>query len=255
MRLKSLLVAILLLNSCAIVVYSQPVEKRHSISIAAEALSLKDVSVLGTSVTGTGGGLNYSYTRNSWNRNFVVSAGWTNALFTQGDSRLELNGFSVTLSDGFLINRRRHSSFKAYLGYSIDAHPSFIKLQNKTAEKYSWSTVNSLNLYQACIYEHHRNIFSFSVHIPVIGFSSRPDNNTRYPGDINGVLYNSYSNLSLTSFRNYKAVKLDLNFEHRINARWNFKAGLNYRYSDLETTLPVQLQSGGIQAGLSLKID
>ena len=238
-----------------IIASSQLVNKRHSISISAAALHLGDISVLKTSVDGTGRGFKYSYTRITGSRYSVVSAGWKHGLFNSGSSRLKLNDFSVMLSDGFLIDRNKHSPFKAWLGYSVEVNPSFVKLQNKAEEKYSWSSVNSLNLYQFYTYQYNKSIFSFSVHVPLIGFSSRPGHSTQYPTDINGLLYNSYSNLSLTSFHNYKTVNLDLNYMHRINAKWNFIAGLNYRYSDLETTLPVRLQSAGIQAGLSLKID
>lgn len=245
---------IVLLNSHSLV-YSQFVEKYHSVLFGAETLKLKDLSVLPVSVTGTGTSVSYSYRKQSAARYSIVSAAWTNALFNSDDGRLQLNKFSVQLSDGFLINRGRIGFFKAYLGYSIDANPSFLKFQNTQSEKYSWSSVNSLNLYQAYTYKRNRNSFSFSIHIPVIGFSSRPGTDTKYSSDINGVLYNSYSHLFLTSIHNYKAADLDLNYEHSLGNKWTFKAGVNYRYSDLETSLPVQLQSAGMQAGLSLKIE
>ena len=254
MKLKKFLIVLILLNGKSLL-HGQVVAKYHSVVLGVESLRVKDESVLPVSVTGTGTSVSYSYRKQSATRNSVFSAAWTKALFSSGDSRLELNKFSIMLSDGFLINRRKAGFFKAWLGYSIDANPSFIKLQNKQLEKYSWNSANSLNLYQAYTYKYNKGIFSFSIHVPVIGFSSRPGKNTKYPTDINGLLYNSYSNLSLTSLHNYKAINLDLNYEHRINAKWNFKAGVNYRYSDLETTLPVQLQSAGIQAGLLLKID
>ncbi len=251
MKLKMFLVVLILLNGKSLL-YGQADEKYHSVVLGMESLRIKDGSVLPVSVTGTS--ISFSYRKQSATRNSGVSMSWINGLFTSGDSRLKLNEFSVMLSDGFLINRKAAGFFKAYLGYSIDANPSFLKLQNKQLEKFSWNSVNSLNIYQAYTYKRNRSSFSFSLHIPVIGFSSRPDNNTKYPTDFNGVLYNSYSSLSFTSLHNYKAVNLDLNYEHRVNAKWNFKVGVNYRYSDLETTLPVQLQSAGIQAGLSLKI-
>lgn len=253
MKLKKFLLVLILLNGKSLL-HGQVDEKYHSVVLGMESLRVKDGSVLPVSVTGTGRSVSYSYRKQSATRNSVFLATWMHALFALDDSRVQLNKFSITLSDGFLINRRKAGFFKAYLGYSIDANPSFLKLQNKQLEKFSWNSVNSLNIYQAYTYKRNRSSFSFSFHIPVIGFSSRPDNNTKYPTDFNGVLYNSYSNLSFTSLHNYKAVNLDLNYEHRINAKWNFKAGVNYRYSDLETTLPVHLQSAGIQAGLSLKI-
>jgi len=254
MKLKKFLLVLILLNGKN-QLHGQVDEKYHSVVLGMESLRVKDESVLPVSVTGTGGSVSYSYRKQTATRNSVFSIAWTKALFSSADSRLQLNKFSIMLSDGFLINRKGAGFFKAYLGYSIDANPSFIKLRDKQFEKFSWNSVNSLNLYQAYTYKHNKGVFSFAIHVPVIGFSSRPGKNTKYPTDINGLLYNSYSNLSLTSLHNYKAINLDLNYEHRINAKWNFKAGVNYRYSDLETTLPVQLQSAGIQAGLLLKID
>lgn len=254
MKLKKFLLVLILLNGKNLL-HGQVDEKYHSVILGMESLRVKDESVLPVSVTGTGGSVSYSYRKQTANRNSVFSTAWTKALFSSADSRLQLNKFSIMLSDGFLINRKGAGFFKAYLGYSIDANPSFLKLRDKQLEKFSWNSVNSLNVYQAYTYKRYRSSFSFSFHIPLIGFSSRPDNNTKYPTDFNGVLYNSYSNLSLTSLHNYKAVNLDLSYEHRINAKWKFKAGLNYKYSDLETTLPVQLQSAGIQAGLLLQIN
>lgn len=247
--------AVLILLNGKNLLYGQVVKKYNSVLLGMESLRIKDESVLPVSVTGMGSGIGYRYRKQTSTRNSVFSTAWTKALFSSADSRLQLNKFSIMLSDGFLINRKGAGFFKAYWGYSIDANPSFLKLRDKQFEKFSWNSVNSLNIYQAYTYKCKRSSFSFSFHIPVIGFSSRPDNNTKYPTDFNGVLYNSYSNLSLTSLHNYKAVNLDLSYGHRINAKWNFNAGLNYRYSDLETTLPVQLQSAGIQAGLLFQID
>lgn len=198
-------------------------------------------------------GAAYNVTKKSRARQTTLELGWQGARIGGANEKYSVNEFSLQWSDGFKIGAKRLGNFSAFVGYSIHLNPSFAKATGKTNDEYTWSTVNTLGLYQSYHYNWQRQGLSLNVQVPLIGAASRPGLLTEYPDDMNGLLYDSYSNLQLISWDNYKDVALKLNYHRELTSRMQINAGLRYRYMELETVLPVKSRSLAVEAGVSFR--
>ncbi len=226
----------------------------HSFSVGTTDYTLDDATVYPFTAKDKTISFGYDFLKQTQKRKTGLSFLWQQGNFNKGDNRINLNSASFRVSDGFLVFKSRDRRLKGYAGYSINLNPSYGKIENKTSSYYTWSTINTLDFYQSYNYSWKKNNLSLDIYLPLIGAVSRPEAHSVYPTDMNGVLYASYSNLDLASWHNYKAVSLSLDYRRTLSQRWQLFAGLRYRYSELETELPVSQRSAGIQAGVSLTI-
>jgi hypothetical protein len=199
-------------------------------------------------------GVAYNVTKKSRARQTTFELGWQGARIGGTNEKYSVNELSLQWSDRFKIGAKRLGNFSAFVGYSIHLNPSFAKATGKTNDEYTWSTVNTLGLYQSYHYNWQRQGLSLDVQVPLIGAASRPGLLTEYPDDMNGLLYDSYSKLQLISWDNYKDIALKLAYHHELTSRVQVNAGLRYRYMELETVLPVKSRSLAGEAGVSFKI-
>ena len=226
----------------------------HSFSAGNSSFILNDASIQPNDLAGNLFSLNYILLRRSQKRITRLSAGWENAALNISKGKLDINSFSVKLTDAFSLIRDRGQRIKSFVGYSLNLNPSFSKVNSSDNNYYSWNTVNAIGLFQSYKYDWYKNGLSLTIDIPVVGAASRPQAITPYPKSMDGVLYDSYSGLSLISLQNYKAVNASIDYHHSVTDKLGLSVTLQYRYSELETTLPVSQRSVGIQAGLSFKL-
>lgn len=225
----------------------------HSLAISSGDFSITDASIDAT-LDGKQMGIGYEAMKKDRKRMTTFALDWEGASVNKGSDKYKVNEFSLQWSDGFKIGVNRLGRFNAFVGYSLHFNPSFIKISGKDDHYYTWSTINSFGLYQSYQYNWERQSISLDVHLPVIGFASRPGMVIVYPDDFNGLLYDSYSKLELISWDNYKDIEVKLGYHRELTSRWQLNAGAQYRYMELETAFPVRSSIVDVQAGVSFRV-
>lgn len=199
--------------------------------------------------------IGYLFSRQLTNRKRSFSVSWQRTLFS-GEERVTLHSFEGRFANGFrLFNNKSNNRLTAYAGYSISSHPSFMSVGDKE-RRYTWTTINSLNFYNAWDYQWKNNFLTLDIDIPLAGLASRPltVDEDSYEANINGVLYKSFSDLFFTSLHNYKAVSARLEYRHSVRPGVQLYAGLQYRVKDLRVEINSYGRSAGLQGGVVFKI-
>lgn len=225
----------------------------HSLAISSGDYNLTDASIDAT-LDGKRMGIGYEVMKKSRKRMSTLGIDWEGASVNTASNKYKLNDFSLQWSDGFKIGVNRFGRFNAFVGYSLHLNPSFIKVAGKDDHYYTWRTINTLGLYQSYQYNWDRQWISLDIYLPVIGAASRPDMVTVYPDDVNGLLFDSYSKLELISWDNYKDIDVKLGYHRELTSRWQLNAAAQYRYMELETSLPVTNRLIGVEAGVSFRV-
>jgi hypothetical protein len=182
-----------------------------------------------------------------------LSVNWNKGLFSTIDGQANHTDISVSVSDGFRLFRHA-DHFRIYWGYAVTVNQSYTKVDNKDDIYYSWSSNNSLDLYQSYSYNWKRQTVSLDICIPVIGFSSRPLEDEPYPSAINEALFNSYNQNFFTSLHNSRSISMSASFKKILNEKWELLSEVNYKISNQESGISFYRRSHGIRAGISLKI-
>jgi hypothetical protein len=225
----------------------------HSLSINPGDYNLADASI-DTKLDGKRLGVGYEVMKKDRTRMSTLAINWNGSSINTSSNKYNLNEFSLRFSDGFKIGVNRFGRFNAFVGYGLHLNPSFIKITGKDDRYYTWTTVNTLGIYQSYQYNWNRQSITLDVYVPVVGGASRPDMVTVYPDDVNGLLFDSYSKLELISWDNYKDIEVKLGYHRELTSRWHLNAGAQYRYMELETSLPVNSRLVGVEAGVSFKV-
>jgi hypothetical protein len=225
----------------------------HSLSVSSTNYNLRDASI-DASLDGTRMGIGYEAMKKNRRRMSSFSVAWQSGSANSALDKYQVNEFSLRWSDGFKIGVNRFGKLDAFIGYSIWLNPSFVKASGKDDGYYTWSSINTLGLYQSYRYNWERQSLSLDIQLPVIGAVSRPGLQSTFPQDINGLLYDSYSKPELISWENYKDIAVKLGYHRELTARWQLKAAAQYRYVELETSLPMKNRMVGVEAGISFKV-
>lgn len=225
----------------------------HSLSVSSTNYNLRDVSIDATP-DGTRMGIGYEAMKKSRRRISSFAVEWQGGSANSVLNEYHVNDFSLRWSDGFKLGVNRFGKLDAFIGYSVWLNPSFIKISGKDDSYYTWSSINTLGLYQSYRYNWRRESLSLDIHLPVIGAVSRPGLQSVYPQDMNGLLYDSYSKLELISWENYKDIAVKLGYHRELTSRWQLNAAARYRYVELETSLPLKNKLVGVEAGISFKM-
>lgn len=215
----------------------------HSFKAGAGSHTLSDdiVSVFSEKLSTTA--LQYSFTSNdAWHKKSIV-AGFEYGAGTTSKGQLRSDEFTLRYIHAFSVIKNKHRRWNNYTGYSIVINPQY----SKKGDQYSWATSGSLSLYNSLSFSWKKNAVDFDVSIPLAGFGSRPDSSSIYKGTATGVLYNSFSNLSFTSWHNSKAVSISLFYKTAVSRRLYFSAGTVYSYRN------IQLNSSFTMSGFSLR--
>jgi hypothetical protein len=170
------------------------------------------------------------------------------------DVTVKMQTVSLYFSQGFSLIKSADGRLNSYWGYSLGTNPLFIKVMNKDEVAHSWSTSNDLSLYQSFVYKAGRNRITWDVNLPLIGLASRPAGRTFVNTAINGLVYDSYSNLFVTSWQNRKAVSSSLDINRMISKQISFVFGGRVAYDKMEKNNLYKSVQVGVYAGISLSV-
>lgn len=250
MRFFKAIVLILFCNST----FAQDIGIFHQLAIGGTNSMIDDPSVATIALNGKGVNVSYGLLKFTPVRKTMISMKASGIQFGVDNTDARAMALSLGLSDGFLIFKNRNRRLGGYIGYALHTSPSFLEINDKTNKYYTWSTISSLAFFQSYSYRCNRSSFTIDINVPLIGAASRPSATTVYSEDMNGAMYDSYSNLQLVTPNKYKAIDLAFDYRLVINMNLQFTAGIRYSYADLKTSLPVVQRSAGIQAGLLLRV-
>jgi hypothetical protein len=186
--------------------------KFHSLFVGTSANYIKDVSIQVNPVKGNSTSWQYGLLNQDVKRKTSLSINLNKGVFNIVEGNAKLADISIAVTDGFRLFRNT-DHFRIYLGYGITVNPSYTKVNNKDDSYYSWSSNNSLDLYQSYSYNWKRQTVSLGISIPVIGFSSRPVANESYPTSVNEVVYNTYDETFFTSLHNSRSIAISASFK------------------------------------------
>jgi hypothetical protein len=223
----------------------------HSVIVAIADHQLADSFILSSAAKGQAIGIGYSFGRSSNGKKDNFSMEWSISKLENTQFNVRVNNFSFRYGQAFSLLRSRKGSFNSYWGYSIQAAPSFIKATNKDGSLSSWSTSNTIGIYQSAEYTKGRNKWVFDIHLPLMGLSSRPDETSSRNNTINGWLYDSYSNLFVTSWHNQKAMYASLEFNTAWNKKFRLLAGARYQYLSSNEFYTYRQTAMSLYAGFS----
>jgi hypothetical protein len=243
--MKLLLTAIMVLGS-GIAVTGQ-----HVINIGTGFKELEDPFVFSHSVEGNTLSVDYSFLRSGEAKRKSMDMQWDLGSLSGRGVSVKTNDLKLRFSQAFSIIRTRNKRLNAFLGYSIYTNPSFINVKDKEGKKYSWSTSSGLSLYQCLVYMVGRNRLALDIYVPVIGLASRPEEKDYHHHTMNGVLYDSYSDLFMTSLHNQRAVSASLDFSTALSKDIRVNFGGRYDHNYLEKEDVYSDNKAGLYAGIS----
>ncbi|WP_276502978.1 hypothetical protein [Terrimonas pollutisoli] len=192
-------------------------------------------------------GIGYRFQVLSPYRKKAINVNWN-----KGTSRgIGLSEFEISYSDAFSIVKNKKSFFNSYVGYSVGTNPVFLKTNTRETARYSWAASTSLSLYNTTTYTWKNNSLYLELFLPVIGFASRPVRNNVYKESINGILYDSYSNISFTSWHNLRAVTASLKYAKQLSKSWGVSVAYSYNYKQMKKSYDFLEKGSGIQAAIS----
>lgn len=226
----------------------------HSISIGSAAVTMKDSSVFNGSIDQSMTRVGYDFERETSGRKSRVSLSVQKGRFTLPEGHASWSSFSLGVTNGYRFIQSKDRRFKGYVGYNINVNPSFTKVVGKTPDYYSWSSVNTVGLYQSYGYSWEKSRLDLDIHFPLAGFMSRPGKDILYPSDMNGALYNVYSDAKFISWHNYNAYNFSLKYSRAIGKRVSLFVKLYHSYNNLKTELPVRLREWGVMTGISIRL-
>lgn len=227
-------------------------DKEHTIRIGTGFKEIKDNYILSRSAEGNTLHAGYSFSSYAEAKKTVIAADWDKGSLSNSAAQVKTNDFNLRLSQGFLIVKSRDKRLNFFAGYSIHTSSSFISVSDKENKKYSWSSFSGISLYQSLVYTRERTRLSLDLHLPVVGLASRPEDVRYYHHTVNGVLYDSYSNLFFASWHNQQAVSASIDFSKALGRGIRVVAGGKYDYHHLEKAGKYSDNKIGLYAGLSL---
>lgn len=253
--MKQLVIGYVLLLGIPVAAQTIPMKnKEHSIRAGTGFKEIKDSYVLPYSVEGNMLYVGYSFLRSGEAKKEIISADWNKGSLSNSGAGVQTNDFSLRFSQAFSLVKSRDKCLSYFAGYSIHTAPSFIKLSDKGDKKYSWSTSSNISFYQSVVYSRGKNRLSLDMYVPVIGLISRPDDQKYYYQTVNGVLYDSYSDLFFTSWHNQQAVSASVDFSTALSKEVRAVVGGRYEYNQLEKEDVYSDSRIGLYAGLSFTL-
>ena len=153
---------------------------------------------------------------------------------------------AFSYSRGFAIQKNKAAAFRNYLGYTVSVNSSGLR----TGDNYSWASSVMASLYNSAVYSWKKSSLSLDIIVPAIGFVSRPSANTTYKYSVDGMMYNSFSNLSFSSFHNQQAVTAALQYQLAFSQRWLVVGGIGFSYKKINETAIYLEQAYKINAGI-----
>lgn len=191
--------------------------------------------------------LTYSFATINARRKKSIMAGFERGAANADKNSVRSNEFILQYATAFSLLKDNGGKWNNYTGYSITVNPQY----SRTGEQYSWATVNSMSLYNSLTWSSKKNILSFDLVVPLVGFSSRPRENTIYKGSANAMLYNSFSRLSFTSLHNLKALDISFKYQRAVTGSLRIISGGSYSYKELSVANSFLRRGFGLHAGLS----
>lgn len=253
--MKWLMIAGALLLAQAGMVYGQTgagLVKEYSISAGKAETRLEDPFILSFPIRGNAFQADASFSRQDAAKRQSFSMEWDKTFWSNGQVAVKADGFQLRFSQGFSLLKSGNGRFRSYTGYSLQTHPVFIKATGKDEEdRYSWSTTNNLSLYQSAAYTAGKNQWTLDVYVPVIGLAARPGQQSNKHNTLNGLLYDSYKNLFVTSWHNQHTVSALLGFSHAFTERFRFHLDARVYYNSLEAEHTYREKTIGLSAGIS----
>ncbi len=234
-----------------------PAQKNGKFHLATAGVSINnidDASVQPSSFSGQTIDFQYALLKQDRKRKTELSVDLNTGNLSIEDGQTCLTDLSITLADGFRISGKGNRQFSFYIGYVVNYNPAFIKVKGKDDNYTTWNSSSSICFYQSYNYSWRKQSFSIDISIPLLGFSSRPQSNDDYAGNMNGALYNSLSNVFVTSVHNNAAAALIGRFQRTLTPAWQFVASATYKVNDMQSAIPVKRESLGIRAGVAVKI-
>ena len=222
----------------------------HIVNVSLEISDISDTYLSLYSEKFLSTGLAYTFlTSNAFHKK-QLSLSWEKGNSKSDKDPVNVNNISFQFVNGFSVLKNKNTPVNYYVGYHISANPCFIK----SRELYSWTTLNSLSLYNSVVYSHNKSKISFDLVIPFAGLASRPDGSESYSGDINEMLYNSYSGLTFTSIHNLKAIDASLLYGQDLTKRLRLQAGFSFSFKELNTGYLFTERTYRINTGLSYRL-
>lgn len=247
--MKKLIAVVLAINVSISMVSAQ--KGQHSVLVGVDDYQLADSFILSSAAKGKAMGVGYTFGRSSSVKKDHFAVGWSRSVMENIQFDVSTHNFTFRYAQAFSLLKNRSGSFNSFWGYSLQSAPGFIKATNKDQSRSSWNTTNNLSIYQSAEFIKGQNKWILDIHIPVMGLSSRPDETSSRNSTVNGSLYDSYSNLFVTSWLNQKAVSASLEFNTAWNNKFRFFAGARYQYLSSNEDYMYRNIVKGLYAGFS----
>jgi hypothetical protein len=225
--------------------------KQHVLTVGAGFKELEDLYIQPRSVEGNVLMVGYSFLKQSETGKQGIYIEWNHGSLSGSGANVKTNDFGIRFSQAFSLLKSKNRKLNGFWGYSINTSPSYISVDNKDGKKYSWSTSSGLSFYQSVVYTAGSNRLALDIYVPLIGLASRPEENDYYHHTVNGVLYDSYSNLFATSLHNQRAVSATLDFSTAVGKEVRVVVGGRYDYSHLEKEKVYTDNKVGLYAGIA----
>jgi len=231
----------------SIVAQSDNVISLHTINGGAGSRLIHDdyLSLNSKKISSEELGYTFSVRTAYWEKS--ISIIWGRGIDKDAEGQLRLNDITAEYSNAFSLTKNKTSRLNIFLGYSIAANVQYIKEDGKD----SWTTINSLSLYNSSVYSWKKNSLSLDFNIPVAALASRPENRITYAGNEIGMAYKSYSNLFFASIDKLKAATISLKYHKGFGDRFQLNIGPSFIYKDLKGTYNFNERSFQLHAGLS----
>lgn len=223
-------VVVLVLNFTLTISVASAQKREHSVSVSIADYQLADSFIISSAAKGRAIGIGYTFGRSSAVKKDHFAISWSRSTMENPIFDVHTSNFTFRYDQAFSVFRNQSGSVNSYWGYSIQSSPSFIKATGKDQRRSSWNTTNNLSIYQSAEFIKGQSKWILDIHIPVMGLSSRPDETSSRNSTVNGSLYDSYSNLFVTSWHNQKALSASLEFNTAWNKKFRFFAGARYNY-------------------------
>jgi len=217
------------------------IEKKHELTLSYGQQSITDtyLGITSTKINSTGVGYFYLNQTSRGQKSLVVD-------FEYGkQENLRSSAYLIEFKKGYsILSSKKINNF---LGFSVKNGSQFLR----SYERNSWTSVNTLSLFNSFNYSGKKSLLSLNVSIPVAGFVSRPSPGREYEGSVNSMLYSSLSNHVFTSFHNYQEIDLLLNYYRYISNRVSLSAGLSFSDQNVQMDNSFKRNQIYLRSGIS----
>jgi hypothetical protein len=215
---------------------------------------LEDHFILSYPATGNTVNVGYHFIKNGIGQKVTISMEGSIGSLSNRYTNVKTQALVLNFSQGFSMVKSVGAKLAVYSGYSIHAAPSFIKASDEDETRHSWSSFNDLSLYQSFVYSSGRNKITWDINLPVIGLASRPPLKSSYYNTTNGLLYDSYSNIFFTSWKNHRALSSSLDIRRALNEQIHIILGARVAYNKLQNDYFYKETQIGLYGGISLSL-